>query len=257
MPENALEVAGLRKSFGSLDVLDGIDLTVGDGEFVSVVGPSGSGKSTLFHLVGGLLQPDAGSIRIAGQDAVGKRGRIGYMPQQPALLPWRTVEDNVVLARELAGTPRRKSRAVARDWLDRAGLGGFAQAYPDALSGGMRQRVAFLRALLSDNPLLCLDEPFSALDAMLRADMHRWLLGIWEENRRSVLFVTHNIEEALLLSSTVYVFTRRPARVLERVEVPFARPRSDEAVDDPEFVRLRRHITDLLKTEPLKGPLAQ
>ncbi|GAA4709018.1 ABC transporter ATP-binding protein [Phytohabitans rumicis] len=252
MSEPALEVSGLHKSFGALDVLDGVSLRVDDGEFVSIVGPSGSGKSTLFHIVGGLIAPDRGSVRVNGRQANGRRGLIGYMPQQPALLPWRTVEDNVVLARELAGTPRRKSRALARQWLGNVGLGDFARAYPDALSGGMRQRVAFLRALLSDRDLLCLDEPFSALDAMLRAEMHRWLLDMWEEHRRSVLFVTHNIEEALLLSSTVYVFTRRPARVLERVEVPFPRPRRDEVVDDPEFVRLRRRLTNLLKTATLK-----
>ncbi|MEO3857529.1 ABC transporter substrate-binding protein [Acrocarpospora sp. B8E8] len=205
------------------------------------------GQQTLFHIVGGLLAADQGTVRVGGQDAAGRRGLIGYMPQQPALLPWRTIEDNVVLAGEIAGEPRRGSSALAREWLAKAGLDGFASAYPHTLSGGMQQRVAFLRALLSDHELLLLDEPFSALDAILRVDMHRWLLDIWEENRRSILFITHNVEEALLLSSTVYVFTGRPATVLERVEVPFARPRSDEVLDDPEFIRLKRRLTHLLK----------
>ncbi|GLY07358.1 MULTISPECIES: ABC transporter ATP-binding protein [Actinoplanes] len=248
MPEHALTVQALDHSFGDLQVLEGIDLTVGKGEFVSVVGPSGSGKSTLFHLIGGLLTPSAGQIAINGEPSVGRRGRIGYMPQQPALMPWRTIQDNVVLAREISR--KKVDRAQAREWLARVGLEDFATAYPHQLSGGMQQRVAFLRALLAEQELLCLDEPFSALDAMTRTEMHRWLLDIWEADRRAILFVTHNIEEALLLSDTVYVFTRRPATVLERITVPFGRPRRDEVVDDPEFVKLRRRLTDLLTGSP-------
>ncbi|MFF0822604.1 ABC transporter ATP-binding protein [Micromonospora haikouensis] len=245
----ALEITDLSHHYGDLSVLREVSLRVRRGEFVSVVGPSGSGKSTLFHLIGGLVTAESGTIRVDGQPTAGRRGLVGYMPQQPALLPWRTVEDNVVLARELAGASRRATRAVARRWLDRVGLGGFARAYPHQLSGGMQQRVAFLRALLSGHDLICLDEPFSALDAMLRAEMHRWLLDLWETERRSILFVTHSIEEALLLSDTVYVLTRRPATVTARVDVPFPRPRRDEVVDDPEFVRLRRRLTELLRKE--------
>jgi ABC-type nitrate/sulfonate/bicarbonate transport system ATPase subunit len=241
----ALKVTGLSHSFGDLRVLKNIDISVRNGEFVSIVGPSGSGKSTLFHLIGGVHQPTHGDIEINGQRA--RRGLIGYMPQQPALMPWRTIEKNVVLAQEIKG---RSDLAQAREWLSKVGLDGFADKYPHQLSGGMQQRVAFLRALLSDQELLCLDEPFSALDAMTRLEMHRWLLDIWEANRRAVLFVTHNIEEALLLSDTVYVFSRRPATVLEKVTVPFGRPRRDDVVDDPEFVKLRRRLTDLLTGNP-------
>ncbi|GAA2524777.1 ABC transporter ATP-binding protein [Winogradskya humida] len=250
MADTALDITGLSHSYGDLHVLEDISLRVGKGEFVSIVGPSGSGKSTLFHLIGGLLTPATGTIGIDGAHANGRRGLIGYMPQAPALLPWRTIEDNVVLAREIGGAPKRGTRPQARDWLAKVGLDGFARSYPHELSGGMQQRVAFLRALLAGRDLICLDEPFSALDAMLRAEMHRWLLDIWEQDRRSILFVTHNIEEALLLSDTVYVFTRRPATVLERVEVPFERPRRAEVVDDPTFVRLRRRLTDLLTASP-------
>lgn len=246
MPE-ALRVSALDHRFGELQVLKNLDISVSKGEFVSIVGPSGSGKSTLFHLIGGLLTPTAGSIEIDGVDAVGRRGLIGYMPQQPALMPWRTIEANVVLSREISGKTDRK---VAREWLARVGLDGFARSYPHELSGGMQQRVAFLRALISDQELLCLDEPFSALDAMTRSEMHRWLLDIWEANRRSVLFVTHNIEEALLLSDTVYAFSHRPATVLEKITVPFDRPRRADVVDDPEFVKLRRRLTDLLTGSP-------
>ncbi|BBH67253.1 ABC transporter ATP-binding protein [Actinoplanes sp. OR16] len=241
----ALRVSRLDHSFGELAVLKSLDLSVQKGEFVSVVGPSGSGKSTLFHLIGGVHTPTAGTIEINGEKA--RRGLIGYMPQQPALMPWRTIERNVVLAQEIAGKP---DITQAREWLGRVGLDGFARKYPHQLSGGMQQRVAFLRALLSDKELLCLDEPFSALDAMTRLEMHRWLLDIWEADRRAVLFVTHNIEEALLLSDTVYVFSHRPATVLEKVTVPFGRPRRDDVVDDPDFVKLRRRLTDLLTGSP-------
>ncbi|GAA1611084.1 ABC transporter ATP-binding protein [Actinoplanes couchii] len=241
----ALSVANLSHSFGDLSVISDISLRVAAGEFVSIVGPSGSGKSTLFHLIGGLLKPTKGDISVEGSAA--RRGRIGYMPQQAALMPWRTIERNVVLAQEIKGKP---DLVLAREWLARVGLEDFAKAYPHQLSGGMQQRVAFLRALLSDQPLLCLDEPFSALDAMTRIEMHRWLLDIWEANRRAVLFVTHNIEEALLLSDTVYVFSRRPATILEKITIPFDRPRRDDVVDDPAFVKLRRRLTDLLTGAP-------
>jgi ABC-type nitrate/sulfonate/bicarbonate transport system ATPase subunit len=241
----ALEVSRLRHSFGDLSVISDISLSVAPGEFVSIVGPSGSGKSALFHLIGGLLAPTAGAIRVDGGAAV--RGSIGCMPQQPALMPWRTVVANVVLAQEIRGKADKKQ---AREWLERVGLSDFSDKYSHQLFGGMQQRVAFLPALLSDQPLRCLDEPFSALDAMTRIEMHRWLLDIWEASRRAVLFVTHNIEETLLLSDTVYVFSRRPATILERITVPFGRPRRDDVVDDPEFVTPRRRLTDLLTGAP-------
>jgi ABC-type nitrate/sulfonate/bicarbonate transport system ATPase subunit len=235
---------------GPLPVLDGLSLTVEPGEFVSIIGPSGSGKSTLLHVVGGLVRPTRGAVELDERDITGSTGHISHMPQQPALLPWRTVLDNVLLPQEIAGTRTAASAAEATDWLGRIGLGGFARSLPHALSGGMQQRVAFLRALLAPRPFMCLDEPFSALDALTRADMQRWLLHLWEETRRSVLFITHNIEEALLLSDTVYVLSARPARVLRRVDVPFARPRADEVADSPEFIRLRRELTDLLRPAP-------
>ncbi len=234
---------------GDLHVLDGLSLTVEPGEFVSIIGPSGSGKSTLLHVVGGLVVPQAGTVVLDEVTITGTRGHISHMPQQPALFPWRSVLDNVLLAQEITGTRTTASAREARGWLDRIGLGQFADAYPHTLSGGMQQRVAFLRALLSPRPFMCLDEPFSALDALTRADMQRWLLHLWEETRRSVLFITHNIEEALLLSDTVYVLSARPARVLHRLDVPFARPRDPEVVDSAEFVHHRRELALLLRGE--------
>ncbi len=242
--------AGFPTSTGDhhLPVLDGVSLTVEPGEFVSIIGPSGSGKSTLLHVIGGLVTPEHGRVLLDDEDITATRGHISYMPQQPALLPWRSVLRNVLLARELAGIRTSESVQEARDWLTRTGLDGFADAYPRTLSGGMQQRVAFLRALLAPQRVMLLDEPFSALDALTRAGMQRWLLRLWEETRRSVLFITHNIEEALLLSDTVYVLSERPARVVRRLDVPFTRPRRDEVVDDPAFIALRRELTDLLAT---------
>jgi ABC-type nitrate/sulfonate/bicarbonate transport system ATPase subunit len=253
MAQWALELADIAMAYNRngrpLVVLERISLTVRPGEFVSIVGPSGSGKSTLFHIIGGLVPPTAGTVRINGEDVTGARGRISYMPQQPALFPWRTVEDNVALAQEVAGRPKAEARALAREWLAKVGLAGFEKAYPHELSGGMQQRASFVRALLSPQELMCLDEPFSALDALTRAEMQRWLLHIWERNRRSVLFVTHSIEEALLLSDRIYLFTNKPTSVLKQLEVPFPRPRESGVTDDPVFLRMKREIYELLQAE--------
>lgn len=256
----ALDVSGVSKSFRqkgqSLKVLDNVSLTVGRQEFVSIIGPSGCGKSTLLQIIGGLIRPDSGSISMSGKPVTGEKGSVSYMPQQPALLPWRSVEDNVILARELKGAARGEAREEARRWLAKAGLGGFETAYPHTLSGGMQQRAAFFRALLAPQELMLLDEPFSALDALTRSDMQRWLLELWEENRRSVLFITHSIEEALLLSSRIYVFSGRPGTILHTVEVPFPRPRRDEITEHPEFLRLKRQMSEWMREEQAKSAAA-
>lgn len=244
-----------RQRKNQLPVLKDISLTVERGEFVSLLGPSGSGKSTLFHLIGGLLTPDQGHIYMDGEDVTGTRGRISYMPQQPALFPWRTTLDNVLLGQENAPDsvkgPRREAREEARRRLDEVGLGKFADAYPHTLSGGMQQRAAFLRAMLSPQELMLLDEPFSALDELTRADMQQWLLQMWERNRRSVLFITHSIEEALLLSDRIYVLSARPASVLQVVDVPFARPRGDITADK-DFVELKHELSRRMREEKAK-----
>lgn len=254
----ALEVSGISKSFKhrrrETQVLDQVSLTVEPQEFVSIVGPSGCGKSTLFHIIGGLTLPDAGTVSMNGLAVTGQRGRISYMPQQPALFPWRSIEDNVLLGAELeGGSAPPELRKAARHWLAKAGLGGFERAYPHMLSGGMQQRAAFLRAMLAPQELMLLDEPFSALDALTREQMQRWLLELWEENRRSVLFITHNIEEALLLSSRIYVFSGRPGSVLHTVEVPFPRPRREEIADTPEFLQLKRQLSRWMREEQEKS----
>jgi len=253
----ALEVSGISKSFThrrrETNVLNNVSLKVEQQEFVSIVGPSGCGKSTLFHMIGGLVKPDAGTILMNGKVVTGQRGEISYMPQQPALFPWRTIEDNVLLAGEIKGALQNGAREEARQWLAKVGLSGFEHAYPHMLSGGMQQRAAFLRALLAPQELMLLDEPFSALDALTRSEMQRWLLELWEENRRSVLFITHNIEEALLLSNRIYVFSGRPGSILHTVDVPFPRPRRDEITDSPEFLKLKRQLSQWMREEQAKS----
>lgn len=252
----ALQVRHIHKAFrqrnGEMRVLDDLTLTVQPGEFVSIIGPSGSGKSTLFHIIGGLTPPDAGSVWMDGQEITGQKGHIAYMPQQPALFPWRTVEDNVMLPEELRGVSKAEAREHAREWIERAGLGGFETAYPHTLSGGMQQRASFLRALMSPHEVMCLDEPFSALDALTRSDMQHWLLDIWEDTRRSVLMITHHIEEALLLSDSVYILSARPGTVLQKIEVPFPRPRREEILGEPAFLKLKSDISSIMRQEQQK-----
>ncbi|TCZ77774.1 ABC transporter ATP-binding protein [Paenibacillus albiflavus] len=233
-------------------VLQNISLTVPKGKFVSIIGPSGCGKSTLFQVIGGLIKPDQGQVYIDGQQTTGKKGQISYMPQQPALFPWRTIEDNVILPLEIAGRSKSEARKEAIEWLSKVGLTGYEKAHPSMLSGGMQQRVAFLRALLSEQELMCLDEPFSALDALTRMDMQRWLLEIWEESRRSVLFITHNIEEALLLSDTIYLFSNRPAQVLSQIDVTFERPRSEDLLTTRAFIEMKQMIYEQMKRQQLE-----
>ncbi len=249
-----LELRQINKKFinpgSDTFVINNLSLHVKSGEFVSIIGPSGSGKSTVFNLIGGLIQPDHGSIILDGKEITGERGHISYMPQQHSLLPWRTVLDNTILALEVSGIMNKKqARIQAKEWLIRVGLAGYESAYPHVLSGGMQQRVGFLRALLSPQEVMCLDEPFGALDALTRMDMQRWLLSIWEQSRRSVLFVTHSIEEALFLSDRIYVFSDKPTQVLEEIKVSFARPRGEDILLHSEFMRLRAHIYSLMKRE--------
>lgn len=234
-----LEVKGVTKSFGNNLVLDGINLIVEEGEFVSILGPSGSGKSTLFNLIGGILVPDEGEILLDGEDIVGKRGSISYTPQSPALFPWRTVLENVLIGQEIFGMKEEKK---ALEMLERAGLNGYENAYPHELSGGMKQRVSFIRSLLSPQSLICLDEPFSALDEFTRISMQKWLQSLWVEHRRSVLFVTHNIEEALFLSDKIIVLSNKPAKVKKVFHIPFSRPRTEELMLSEDFLEWKRKI---------------
>jgi NitT/TauT family transport system ATP-binding protein len=229
--------------------LEGLDLTVAEGEVLAVVGPSGCGKSTLLELVAGLQEPDAGTLAAGGAtDAAGRRRACAYMPQRDLLLPWRDALGNAALALECQGVGRREARARAAPLFERFGLGEFERARPAALSGGMRQRVAFLRTLLAGRPLLLLDEPFASLDAITRLSMQQWLTDALAAERRTVLLVTHDVEEALLLSDRVAVLSPRPGRVVTELKVPLPRPRViAEAVVDPRLVEAKRIALEALR----------
>ena len=241
--------------FGDLLAVERASLAVGAGEFVALVGPSGCGKSTLLSAIAGLVDPAEGDIWILGQPETNRLGRTALMPQRDALLPWRTVLDNAILGVEVAGGDRCAARERARDLLPRFGLDGFGDSYPGELSGGMRQRAAFLRTVLTDRETLLLDEPFGALDALTRRSMQEWLLGLWEELGRTILMVTHDVEEALLLADRVAVMTARPGRVklVERVDLP--RPRHSDMIADPAFVTQKSRLLAALRDEvaPMLG----
>jgi len=253
-----LRLAGIEKAFpgpsGPVAALHDINLTVDDGSFVAIVGPSGCGKSTLLNIIAGLEQPSAGSVFLDGQPVVNRLGRTAYMHQRDLLLPWRTVLGNAALGLEAAGMPKPEAIERARELLPRFGLDEFAESYPAVLSGGMRQRVAFLRTVLTDKPILLLDEPFGALDALTRTSMQEWLLGLWDELRRTILFITHDVEEALLLSDRVAVMSGRPGHFLQIVDVPLPRPRYYEMISRPEFVTLKAEILDTLRRSMRADP---
>ena len=236
-----VHIEGLGHSFGELRVIERIDLAAEPGEVVGIVGPSGCGKTTLLELVAGLRPANAGFISVGGKLDAGERlARCAYMPQRDLLLPWLSALDNAALALRVAGMNRGDSRERAGEHFARLGLEGFERARPGELSGGMRQRVAFLRTLMAGRPVLLLDEPFASLDAITRAEMQSWLAGVLGPDKHTVLLVTHDVEEALYLSDRVLVLSSRPAGVAERIEIssPRALDRA-AAVTSPEFSELR------------------
>jgi ABC-type nitrate/sulfonate/bicarbonate transport system ATPase subunit len=216
-------VSGLRHAFGRTEVLAGIDLDVAPGETLALVGPSGCGKSTLLELIAGLEPLQAGTIAIAGEPAPDRRmASSTWMPQSDMLLPWQRAADNAAVALRMSGRDRASSRRLATAMLDHLGLAGFAGSYPNELSGGMRQRVAFARTLLAGTPVLLLDEPFAALDAITRAELQSWLVATLAGEARTTILVTHDVEEALYVGDRVVLLTPRPAQVLATIDTPGA-----------------------------------
>lgn len=253
-----VELKGIEHAFSDeagypLPVLAGVDLVAEKNEFVAIVGPTGSGKSTLFHVLSGLLTPTSGRVLLDGRDITGASGHVAYMMQKDLLLAWRRVIDNVALGPELAGERRSAARDRARKLMPLFGLSGFEDFYPAGLSGGMRQRVALMRTFLCERGILLLDEPFSALDALTRAGLHEWLQEVCDDFPRTVLFITHDTEEAVLLSDRTYVLTRRPAKVKGIVEVDLPRPRTHETVGQPRFAELKRRVLDLVWEESVEA----
>jgi ABC-type nitrate/sulfonate/bicarbonate transport system ATPase subunit len=250
-----LEVKNLTVTFrtdggGSFEAIHNLSLAVPDGDFVSILGRSGCGKSTLFNALAGLIAPTGGTVCCDAEVINGRPGHAGYMMQRDYLFPWRTVRDNVVLGLDVTGEDKRVSRERAAALFPRFGLSGFENYYPAAISGGMRQRAALMRTMLLERDLLLLDEPFGALDAITRAEMQAWLLEIWGEFRRTVLFITHDVEEAVFLSDRVVVMGGPPGSVLASFDVPVPRPRAyAEVVTSPDFVRVKHEILDVISRE--------
>jgi NitT/TauT family transport system ATP-binding protein len=235
--------------FGDTLALSEASLQVAPGEFVSIVGPSGCGKSTLFNVISGLLRPTSGRVLLDGRAITGETGHVGYMLQKDLLVPWRTVVGNIVLGAALTHGVTANEEAEARALGARYGLGEFLEHYPHGLSGGMRQRVALMRTLAVHQDVLLLDEPFGALDSQTRLEMQRWLLEVWSEYHATVLFVTHDIDEALFLADRVLVMTPRPGRIEAEIPVTIVRPRGLETLTSPEFMTLKRRVLELLYRE--------
>jgi ABC-type nitrate/sulfonate/bicarbonate transport system ATPase subunit len=241
-----IELRAIDKSFRVngrvVRALQGISLYARAQEFVALIGPSGCGKSTLLNIVCGLLQPDAGEVLLDGVREEHRLGRASYMPQRDLLLPWRKLLDNIILGPEVMGRDLAEARREARELLPLFGLEGFEESYPSALSGGMRQRAALMRTFLCKEEIVLLDEPFGALDALTRRTMRRWLLDVWARFRQTVLFVTHDVEEAVYLSDRVYVFSPRPGKVLKEINVSLPRPRGEELATDTRFAACRDEL---------------
>jgi len=239
-----------------LRALEAISFEIADGEFVALIGPSGSGKSTLLDIISGLFPQSEGEVQLAGSSYAteDRLGHTAYMRQRDLLLPWRTALDNAALALEVQGEPKRSARRTAAARFPEFGLAGFEDAYPAQLSGGMRQRIAFLRSVLTNRPLLLLDEPFGALDALNRVALQAWLLDLWERQRQAVLLVTHDVDEAIFLADRVIVLSARPGRIVHTETVALPRPRARAMVTGDAFLGHRTHLLDALGLLRAPGP---
>ena len=241
-----IELRGISKSFRVngrvVQALRDISLCTRAQEFVTLIGPSGCGKSTLLNIICGLMEPDDGKVVLLGERAASRLGRVGYMPQRDLLLPWRKVLGNIILGPEVMGHDLDEARREALSLLPLFGLEGFEGYYPATLSGGMRQRAALMRTFMCKRDVILLDEPFGALDALTRRTMRRWLLEVWARFRQTVLFVTHDVDEAIFVSDRVYVLSPRPGLVVGELAIDLPRPREEALVSEPEFAAYRREI---------------
>jgi NitT/TauT family transport system ATP-binding protein len=258
LPPSLIEICGVTKQFRSrsgtlLNALADTSLAIPRKQFICVVGPSGCGKSTLLRMIAGLETATSGAIKIDGTTVRGPRRDIGLVFQSPVMLPWRSILKNVLVPAEVFGMDRVSSRIRAGELLALVGLDGFGDRYPDELSGGMRQRAAIARALMHDPEILLMDEPFGALDALTREAMNLELLRIWQASTKTVVLVTHSIEEALLLSDKVAVFSPRPGSIRDVIDVPIARPRSAATRSTPVFVQLAEQLRGYFEARPAEA----
>ena len=253
--ENVTCTFAARGGEGAYTAVKDASIAVADGEFVSVVGPTGCGKSTLLNVAAGLLQPSAGTVRVFGQPLSGVNARAGYLFQTDALMPWRNALANVTAGLEFRGLDRRQATEMGDDWLRRVGLSGFGDRYPHQLSGGMKKRVALAQTLILDPEILLMDEPFSALDIQTRQLMENELLDLWSANRKSVVFITHDLEEAIALSDRVVVLSAGPqTRPIGEYRIDLPRPRDVAEIRlTPRYLELHTEIWHAMKAEVLKG----
>jgi ABC-type nitrate/sulfonate/bicarbonate transport system ATPase subunit len=229
-----------------MPVLDGVSLNLLKEEFVSIIGPSGCGKSTILKIICGLDKPDDGLLLLDDKPSKYPEKIVSYMPQKDHLLPWRNVLENVILAREVKGDNIREAKQEALQLMHLFGLKGFENSYPSDLSGGMRQRAALMRTFLSKQQIMLLDEPFGALDAITRTGMQKWLLDVWKKFKQSILFITHDIDEAIFLSDRIYVLTPRPAQVCLHLEVDLPRPRDKYLLTENKFLKVKKKVMEYL-----------
>lgn len=239
---SSVEIRNVTKVFGDVTAVENATLSLNDGSFVSIVGPSGCGKSTLMRMVAGLIKTTSGEIFVRSKQVTGPLREVGMVFQAPVLMPWRRTLDNILFVAEMGGYKRSDWTGRARELIRHAGLEGFERSYPHELSGGMQQRVSICRAMLLRPSLILMDEPFGALDVMTRERMGFALQSLWNESRSTVLFVTHSITEAVLLSDTVVVMSARPGRIRDVVSVDLPRPRTTETLRDPRFIELSDRV---------------
>ena len=255
-----IEIKGVMKEFAKGErrvlALEDISLKVAEREFVAILGPSGCGKSTLLNMVAGFDRPTRGSVRVDGEEIIEPSPRRGVVFQEPALFPWFSVMENVLFGPKTQGQPAADYRRRASQILEQVGLRGFEASYPAELSGGMRQRVGIARVLIMQPQVLLMDEPFGSLDAQTRMLMQELLLQVWERHHQTVLFITHDIEEALLLADRVCVMTARPGRIKKSIDVRIPRPRAIEVTTSPEFNALRREVLALIREESEQAAMA-
>lgn len=241
-----LKAENINKSFGDKQVLSDVSLTLHEGEIISLLGVSGSGKTTLFNVLSGIYKPDSGNVYLKDEDVTGKPGKISYMLQKDLLFPFRKVIDNVALPLILKGTKKKEAREIARPLFATFGLEGTEMKYPSQLSGGMRQRAALLRTYLSSDGVALLDEPFSALDTITKSAIHKWYLDVMQEINLSTVFITHDIDEAILLSDRIYILSGKPGSITNEIIIKESKPRSKDFNLSDEFLQYKRQIVEIL-----------
>ena len=242
---NGLQIKDVVKAFDGKNVLEKISASIQEGEFVSFVGPSGCGKSTLLNLIASVEEATSGEV-IYNDTLVQKQDIVSYMPQQDLLLPWRSALQNIVLPLEIDGKPKKERLTEGMEALQQFGLAEYANYYPDALSGGMRQRISFLRTYLCEKPIMLLDEPFGKLDAFTKMEVHRWLLDSWHQEKQTIVMVTHDLDEAILLSDRVFIMSQRPATIVGEVHVNLPRPRTMDMLTSLELKEDKAEILGIL-----------